>query len=126
MTFATTVLVGEIEVAIARTVSRYEFVRVLNKGSCAVICLVRSCPDDVHYACKAVPRAVLAVSGQFEYFERKLQIHQGLRHANIVELVDILDRPDAIFVVIKGYSGADLLELISLRRSLEHFQCLRC
>jgi serine/threonine protein kinase len=123
MSFLKTTINGNCPIEIPQTVGCYEFVRLISESTYALICLVVAPNTKSHYACKVVPRAVLAHEHVFECFERELRILQTVHHSNIVELIDVVYTDDLIYVVMEYCQGGDLLSMI---HDCEYLDELRC
>jgi serine/threonine protein kinase len=121
MTFKRTVIAGEFEIEIPLVLGAYRFVGTIAECDFSIICLVTTSSFE-YYACKIVPRAVLRDSFM-EHFERELRILETLRDPHIVHLVEIIYRPDLIFVIMEYCHRGDLLQLISTNGRLDAIRC---
>jgi BR serine/threonine kinase len=78
--------------------------------------------SSILYACKVVPREVLADS-LMESFEREIQILPSLNYLNIVPLVDVVYTPDLIYVIMEFCSGGDLFTMIEAAGACDERRC---
>jgi MAP/microtubule affinity-regulating kinase len=125
MSFPELVLSDGIHVQVPQSIGGYNFVRVISQGSYSVVCLVQSRITRADFACKMVPRAVLAHGSVLELFEREVRIHETIRHPNVVALVEVLYTATLICVVMEYCSSGDLLQMIHMHNFLADADCRR-
>ncbi|KAL8612917.1 hypothetical protein ACOMHN_034994 [Nucella lapillus] len=90
---------------------RYEIGQVIGEGNFA---LVRECVDKStgrHFALKIIDKA--KCKGKEQAVASEVDILRRLKHPNIVQLVEDLDRSDALYLVMDLVKGGDLFEAIS-------------
>ncbi|XP_076445984.1 serine/threonine-protein kinase DCLK1-like [Babylonia areolata] len=90
---------------------RYEIGQVIGEGNFA---LVKECVDKTtgrHYALKIIDKS--KCKGKEQAVASEVSILRRVKHPNIVQLVEDLDRPDALYLVMDLVKGGDLFEAIS-------------
>jgi serine/threonine protein kinase len=83
---------------------------MIGEGSFSVVKL--SCRGDVFYACKIVPKLLLAERGLIERFELEIRIDRQLRHPGIVGLVDLLQDEENFYLIMEFCPNGELFEHI--------------
>lgn len=70
------------------------------------------------YACKIVPKALLAKQHQKEKMASEVSIHRSLCHINIVKFYDFFEDSENVYVILELCTRRSLLELHKRRRTL--------
>jgi serine/threonine protein kinase len=119
-------LIGdECPIEIPLRFERYEYIEMLGAGSFSVVIKVRHRSSDAIFACKVCSRDFLLKNDMFDFFEREVRVQQGLRHPNLVQLLDVVYHTDLIFLIMEYCPNADLCQLIADRGRLEECEVRR-
>ena len=95
-----------------------QLIRVLGVGAYEVVHQVLDIHDNTHYAVKALskvgPTGLPLDSAQKKFQAQEIYLHtQAQCHPNIVSLVEIIDSPDSIYIVMEFCPEGDLFASIT-------------
>lgn len=98
--------------------SSYYISRKLGSGACGLVRLVYDRRTCIQYAMKIVKKNMLAMSvlptsnNNPERVLNEAVIMKSLKHPCVIKMHHILDKPDAVFMVLEFMKGGDLLNRI--------------
>ena len=98
---------------IPSAIGPYELSGVISEGPCSIVKVALHSTENMHYACKIVPRASLRDPLWAKQFESEIRISQQLRHPGIVQIVDLLKDEHNCYVLMELCSNGDLLHHIN-------------
>lgn len=86
----------------------------LGSGQFAKVFLCRSRQDGKEYACKNVQKKkFLYTQPKFEQnIKKEISILQGIKHPNIVQVVDVFDTDDELNLIMELMTGGELFDYI--------------
>eukprot|EP01120_Amphizonella_sp_Union-15-10_P015634 TRINITY_DN807_c0_g4_i1.p1 TRINITY_DN807_c0_g4~~TRINITY_DN807_c0_g4_i1.p1 ORF type:complete len:439 (-),score=89.98 TRINITY_DN807_c0_g4_i1:106-1422(-) len=91
----------------------YTFGKVLGKGGFSVVKLATKKDDDHQFAVKIIDKE--AGKDELSLMHREIDIMRKLKHNNIVQLYDVFDEPEHLFLVLEYVTGGELFEQIVSR-----------
>lgn len=93
----------------------YKVTKVIFSNSHAAVAEVKNVNTSQRFAAKFISRKILEDLSELEGLEAELRFHKSFHHENVVDLVNIIYRPEYIVIVLE-LCACDLWEYISKRR----------
>ncbi|OHT13806.1 CAMK family protein kinase [Tritrichomonas foetus] len=107
-----------IEKSIPDHIGRYTLRGIIGTGAFSIVKLAVDIETQSSYACKIVPRQLMAKPSQESHFEQEIRIMQQMRYPNIVQLVDIYKDNLNFYLIIEFCSNGELFTHIIDNRFL--------
>ncbi|EAN32172.2 Protein kinase domain protein [Theileria parva strain Muguga] len=76
-------------------------------------------------AIKIIDKTRMATMGLIGKLSREISALQGSYHRNIIQLYDIIDTPDTIFLIMEYVDGGELFDYISQNSRLSEVEAIR-
>jgi serine/threonine protein kinase len=102
------------------TVDRFEVLRVLGGGGMGVVLLVRDPNTQQDVAIKMIKPDLLANQQVVHRFVKEVGHLQRLRHANVMPVLEVSDRPQGPYFVMPYFERGSLARRIQPGRALEN------
>jgi tetratricopeptide (TPR) repeat protein/predicted Ser/Thr protein kinase len=99
---------ASVESAAGQTIGDYEIVRILGQGGMGVVHLARQKQLDRLVALKVLTAGTLADNETRERFESEARIAAGLRHPNIVQVIELGQSESGPFIAMEYVPGQTL------------------
>lgn len=90
---------------------RYEFGKVLGRGAFSVVREGIRKEDKRKYAIKCISKTKIDKK-ELALLEREIDIMKKLQHPNIIQLMEVVDTPDTLYLVIEFAGGGELFDAI--------------
>ena len=96
---------------------QYTVTKALGTGNFATVKLAEDKATRRKLAVKVIRKRNLFTEEERESVLREVEIHSTMHHPNIIQLVNVLETPDAVQLVMERAPGRDLQSLITRRAS---------
>ena len=95
----------------------YEIIGNIGEGKFGIVKLCRNKTTDLKVAVKIITRSEMEES-DIELLYNELEIMKLVHHPNIVNLVDLFETSEHIFIVMDYYKGGDLTQYLMKHKSI--------
>jgi len=92
----------------------YEMGKVLGRGAFSVVKLGIRKTNGKKYAVKCIDKKMVDKK-EFQLLEREIDIMKKLQHPNIIQLMEVIDTVDTLFLVLEFCGGGELFDAIVSR-----------
>ena len=106
-------------------VGKYVLGKTLGQGTFGKVKLAVHQDTGVKRALKIMDKAKIRASGMGEQIKKEISIMQTLRHANIIQLIEVLASPTSIYLVLELVTGGELFDVIVEQGRLEEDEARR-
>ncbi|XP_953450.1 serine/threonine kinase, putative [Theileria annulata] len=103
----------------------YTIGTTLGVGSFAKVKLGVDKSNGKQVAIKIIDKSRMATMGLIGKLSREISALQGSYHRNIIQLYDIVDTPDTIFLIMEYVDGGELFDYISQNSRLSEVEAIR-
>jgi serine/threonine kinase 33 len=91
---------------------QYEFGEKLGKGSFGVVWCVTHRPSQLKYACKTISKDKVQGQRIMKLIDREVKILKDVRHQHIIELKEVLETTQRIYLILELCEGGELSKLL--------------
>ncbi|XP_065066940.1 calcium/calmodulin-dependent protein kinase type 1D-like isoform X1 [Rhopilema esculentum] len=89
---------------------KFDILGVIGSGAFSDVHICREKVSGKEYAVKCIKRK--EIEGREDALENEIEIHKKIKHPNVVELVQLYDNKDALFIIMELVSGGELFDRI--------------
>ena len=93
--------------------AHFETVRIIGRGSSAIVVLAKNTKNNTFNACKMIPRSFLTDKGAMQHIECELRIVEQLSHPGICRIEDLIYLPDLIILVMEFCPNCTLHDMVA-------------
>lgn len=94
---------------------KFDILGILGSGAFSDVHVCREKQTGKDYAVKCIKRK--EIEGREEALENEILIHRKVKHPNVVELVQLFDNKEALYIVLELVTGGELFDRIVERGS---------
>ena len=106
-------------------VGKYILGKTLGQGTFGKVKLAVHQDTNVKRALKVMDKGKIRASGMGEQIKKEISIMQTLRHANIIQLIEVLASSTSIYLVLELVTGGELFDVIVEQGRLEEDEARR-
>lgn len=100
-------------------IGNYELITIIGSGSFATVWLGRHIVTNTHVAVKVILKQSLDSQGATIRFNREMSLLKQMNHPFIAELFEIIEMPDAYFIVMEYLEHGNMLEYVNAHSHLD-------
>lgn len=93
-------------------IQQYELGKTLGTGAFSKVKLATDTNTGIQYAIKIISREMVVKQQMEEQLKKEINIMHKLKHPNIIELVEVLQTKNNIYMVLEYISGGELFDRI--------------
>jgi len=90
---------------------KYDMGKIIGKGAFSVVRIASRKTNGKKYAIKCISKKTIQKS-ELTLLEREMDIMKKLQHPNIIQLMEVLDTADTLFLVLEFAEGGELFDAI--------------
>jgi len=103
---------------------RYEMGKIIGRGAFSVVKQGIGKTDKKKHAVKCISKKLIDKK-EMTLLEREIDIMRKLRHPNIIQMTEVIDTPDTLYLVLEFASGGELFDAIVNRGSYSEADAAR-
>ena len=92
----------------------FQIIKIVGKGAYGSVELVESAGKD--YALKTMQKNVIVQNSSIANIQREIDISLALRHQNIIQLENVFEDKDCVYLLLEYASAGNLFQLLRKKR----------
>ena len=90
----------------------FNFIKTLGKGNFGKVKLGIHVLTGEHVAIKILEKDLIFEKADIERISREIKIMKLIRHPNVIQLYEIIEKPKRLYLIMEYAEGGDLFDLI--------------
>eukprot|EP01114_Cavostelium_apophysatum_P003103 TRINITY_DN1283_c0_g1_i1.p1 TRINITY_DN1283_c0_g1~~TRINITY_DN1283_c0_g1_i1.p1 ORF type:complete len:492 (+),score=179.30 TRINITY_DN1283_c0_g1_i1:41-1477(+) len=103
---------------------KYDLGKVIGRGAFSVVKIGIRKSNGKKYAVKIISKKLIDKK-ELTLLEREIDIMQKLQHPNIIQLVEVVDTPETLYLVLEFASGGELFDAIINKGSYSELEAAK-